>query len=234
MIAWAAEHYQEVYAVGFWNERLDHLKQHLDLRTEFELSIVLKIHPATLGHIRSQLRPPSVANAIKILDKNGYVLTRDLFIRVLPQATQAAISHADRRRSLPLGLTGLRTCGWCSCVVNSENPSFQIDWIAALDHLKTTAKLSTEVQLAKLLQINAPALAQIRSGSRAFPAHAKINLLAELGIELDEEVLLIVFSEEIQSAVRETRGHGIVRLGPNEQDPNRGKDLDIPTPGVPE
>lgn len=219
--------------MGFWNERLDYLKQQLELRSEFELAIVLKIHPATLGHIRSQLRPPSVANAVKILDKSGYVLTRDLFIRVLPQATQAAISRADRRRALTLGLAGLRTCAWCSCVVDSEKPSFQIDWIAALDQLKLTANLSTESQLAKLLQINAPALAQIRSGSRALPAHAKINVLAELGIDLDEEVLLVVLSEEIQSAVRDTRGHGIVKVGPNEQDPNRGMDLDIPTPGVP-
>lgn len=214
--------------MNFWNARLDQIRQRFELRSELELSITLRMHPASVAHIRSGLRAPSVANAIRILDKSGYVLTRDLFVRVLPQQARVAIAKADRRRALDMGLVKLQTQPWVASQRAADGLT-SIDWVAAINELKVKLKIRTEVELAKHLEINSPALAQIRQGSRALPATAKINLLAELGIELDDEALLLALSEDIQMAVlRDTSAHGLVNIRQGEQDPNKGFDLDIP------
>jgi transcriptional regulator with XRE-family HTH domain len=212
--------------MNFWNARLDELKLKFSLRSELELAILLKMHPAALGHIRSNLRPPSTATAIRILDKSGYVLTRNLFLKLLPNKLQSTVSKAERDRGLNMGMANLQTQKWLQA--KAEGNITKIDWIEAIDQLKELKSLKTDVKLAELLEISAPAVAQIRKGKRPLPVTAKIILLAQLGIELDEEALKLTMAEDLQSAVIESSTKSLVKIPSGEPDPNQGYDMNIP------
>nr|WP_314899651.1 hypothetical protein [uncultured Deefgea sp.] len=213
--------------MDFWNARLDELKNKFSLRSELELAILLKMHPAALGHIRSNLRAPSPASAIRILDKSGYALTRDLLLKLLPSRFQSTVSKMERGRGLEMGMEHLQTQKLLFQAQAEANLP-KIDWVEALNQLKDLKALKTDAKLAELLEISAPAITQIRKGKRPLPVTAKIILLAQLGIELDEEALILTMAEDVQSAVIESSTKSLVKIPSGDPDPNQGCDLNIP------
>ena len=190
-----------------WSERLDQIKLQFGLKSEFELAVMLSIHPTSLTHIRTGGRFPSVPNAVKILDKCGYALTRDVFLGLLHKTEKAAFIKAERKRALNLSSHRAEIEKWFNALIKQEH----VDWIDMLNRLKVQSKLTTEASLAKLLEIPASTLAVVRSGKRQLPTAAKINVFTELGVPLSEESLLLSFPADLVDAVIATQ-HGLSQV----------------------
>ncbi len=204
--------------MDFWNRTLNEIRDQLGLKTEFELAVALGLHPAALGHLRSQARLPSPKTAIKILDRRGYTITKKVLAGILPKSAQKAIVRAERRRAIDIGIRILKDQPWLlSAATKHTKPT--IDWIKALDELKAAVKPNSDAQLAKLIEINAPALSQVRAGTRSLTTAAKISILTELGIDLDEDALLAVIPQDLCDTLLCTVHKGLVRSSPNETDP---------------
>lgn len=88
---------------NYWNRRLNDLKERFGLESEVELSSAVGISPAMLGHVRSGRRSLPVPARARLLDKLGYVLTRDLLLRLLPNDVSQTIADIDNKRLLPPG-----------------------------------------------------------------------------------------------------------------------------------
>lgn len=82
----------------WWVQRLNELKLRLAL-SEVGMARRLEISPAMLGHVRAGRRPLPVPARIRLLDALGYVLTRDLLLRLLPDDVRAAVRAADNGRA---------------------------------------------------------------------------------------------------------------------------------------
>lgn len=82
---------------------MDELKAKLEL-TDVALSRRVEISPAMLAHVRAGRRPLPPASRIRLLDALGYVMTRDLLLRLLPAELRSAIESVDNRRAEFLGV----------------------------------------------------------------------------------------------------------------------------------
>lgn len=193
--------------MNFWSERLNQIKNQFGLQSEFEVAVMLSIHPTLLSRIRKGGLPPSATSSLKILDKCGYAVTRDVFVDLLRKTEKAAFLKAERRRALNLSANNAEVEKWFSVLIGKE----QINWLDLLNRLKQQGKLTTEASLANLLAIPGSTLAEVRSGRRQLPTAAKLNLLTELGVPLSEEALILAFPEKLIKAVKATQ-HGLTQV----------------------
>ena len=184
-----------------WNSILDDIKHRLQLKTENELSHNLNISPSILGHIRSGIRRPSVDVACKLIDREGFVLTRDLFLALLPEKAQKAFIESEQRR-MSDSFAAAESERMYSSIIDEAG---EIDWNKALDTLKDRLALQTEKQLAAAIETSPTALGYVRSGSRPLTSNSKMRLLLSLGITLNKQALEKVVSPELGAAIRDDR-----------------------------
>lgn len=85
----------------YWNRQLDSLKESSSLSSEVELSLVIGLSPAMLAHVRSGRRPLPFPAKAKLLDRLGYILTRDLMLRLLPDDAARTVIEIDNARLKP-------------------------------------------------------------------------------------------------------------------------------------
>lgn len=91
--------------------RLDELKDKLDLKSDVELSFELRIGAGMLSHIRSGRRPVPVGIGADILHRLGYVVDRDLLIKLLSSDARATIRRIDREVENRSHLLGMVSSG---------------------------------------------------------------------------------------------------------------------------
>ena len=180
-----------------WADVFNAVKERHSLMSEYELGFHLGIPPATLSHIRTGLRRPSVAVACKILDKAGYALTRDMFLAMLPQTAVDAFLKAERKRMLS-AFQRERSNAQYQAILGENG---EVDWILGLDTLKSKKKLSADKELALLLDTPTTRISDIRNGVRPMMMSTKLNLLTALGIALDAKTLAKVVPSDIEEAV---------------------------------
>lgn len=82
----------------YWNRQLDNLKRSSQLSTEVELSLLIGLSPAMLAHVRTGRRPLPFPAKAKLLDRLGYILTRDLMLRLLPDDAARTVIDIDNAR----------------------------------------------------------------------------------------------------------------------------------------
>lgn len=74
----------------WWIQRVDALKRQSRL-SDVALAKRLDISPAMLAHVRSGRRALPLQGRLRLLDALGYVVTRDLFLRILPEDVRSAV-----------------------------------------------------------------------------------------------------------------------------------------------
>ncbi|MDC8785996.1 helix-turn-helix domain-containing protein [Roseateles koreensis] len=74
----------------WWIQRIEGLKQQAKL-SDVALAKRLDISPAMLAHVRVGRRALPLQARLRLLDALGYVITRDLLLRVLPEEVRAAV-----------------------------------------------------------------------------------------------------------------------------------------------
>lgn len=84
----------------WWIQKIELLKRNSGL-SDVTLAKRLDISPAMLAHVRVGRRSPPLQARIRLLDALGYVITRDMFLRLLTDevrsaaiATNAALTEA--------------------------------------------------------------------------------------------------------------------------------------------
>lgn len=74
----------------WWQEKIDVVKRQSRL-SDVALAKRLDISPAMLAHVRVGRRALPLQARLRLLDALGYVITRDLLLRVLPDEVRSAI-----------------------------------------------------------------------------------------------------------------------------------------------
>lgn len=74
----------------WWIQRLEELKRQTRL-SDVALAKRLDISPAMLAHVRSGRRALPLQGRVRLLDALGYVVTRDLLLRILPEEVRSAV-----------------------------------------------------------------------------------------------------------------------------------------------
>jgi len=74
----------------WWIQKIERYKQQSKL-SDVALSKRLDISPAMLAHVRFGRRVLPIQARLRLLHALGYVITRDLLLRVLPEDLRAAI-----------------------------------------------------------------------------------------------------------------------------------------------
>lgn len=74
----------------WWIQKIERYKQQSKL-SDVALAKRLDISPAMLAHVRVGRRVLPIQARLRLLDALGYVITRDLLLRVLPEEVRAAI-----------------------------------------------------------------------------------------------------------------------------------------------
>lgn len=74
----------------WWVQKIEGLKQQAKL-SDVALAKRLDISPAMLAHVRVGRRALPLQARLRLLDALGYVITRDLLLRVLPEEVRSAI-----------------------------------------------------------------------------------------------------------------------------------------------
>lgn len=74
----------------WWIEKIEGLKRASRL-SDVTLARRLDISPAMLAHVRMGRRALPLHARLRLLDALGYVITRDLLLRVLPDEVRSAI-----------------------------------------------------------------------------------------------------------------------------------------------
>jgi hypothetical protein len=74
----------------WWIEKIEGLKRDSRL-SDVTLARRLDISPAMLAHVRMGRRALPLHARLRLLDALGYVITRDLLLRVLPNEVRSAI-----------------------------------------------------------------------------------------------------------------------------------------------
>ena len=85
----------------FWNRKLDELKDSRSLKSEVQLSGIVGLSQAMLGHVRAGRRPLPLSAKAKRLDSLGYVFTRNIMLRLMPEEVAKDIMQFDNNRLLP-------------------------------------------------------------------------------------------------------------------------------------
>lgn len=78
----------------WWIDKLDRLKRESGL-SDVALAKRLDISPAMLAHVRVGRRALPLQSRIRLLDAVGYVITRDVFLRLVPEEVRAALVAAN-------------------------------------------------------------------------------------------------------------------------------------------
>jgi len=180
-----------------WNDVFDSVKKRHSLMSEFELAFHFGIPAPTISAIRSGTRRPSPAMVIRILDKAGYALTRDLFLSLLPPPASQSYLKWERKRMLA-SFKSRQDIDRLQAILDING---KIDWNIALDLLKDTKNLSTDKQLVPLIKSTTSGISAFRKGIRPMAMESKINLLICLGIPLDASTLEKVAPKEIEEAI---------------------------------
>lgn len=74
----------------WWIQKIERYKQQSKL-SDVALAKRLDISPAMLAHVRVGRRALPIQARLRLLDALGYVITRDLLLRVLPEDLRAAM-----------------------------------------------------------------------------------------------------------------------------------------------
>lgn len=74
----------------WWIQRIEGLKRQSKL-SDVALAKRLDISPAMLAHVRGGRRALPLQARLRLLDALGYVITRDLLLRVLPEDVRSAV-----------------------------------------------------------------------------------------------------------------------------------------------
>jgi len=81
-----------------WIARLDALKVKYNLSTEVQLSLLVGVGQSMLGHIRSGRKSIPMPTKLRILDKLGYAMTREVILSVLPDESRKVVIEIDNSR----------------------------------------------------------------------------------------------------------------------------------------
>ena len=93
----------------WWIQKIESFKQ-LSRLTDVTVAKRLDISPAMLAHVRSGRRALPLQARMRLLDALGYVITRDLLLRILPGEIRSAVidtnaavteAHYDSRNAEP-------------------------------------------------------------------------------------------------------------------------------------
>jgi len=74
----------------WWIRQLEDFRQRSKL-TDVAIAKRLDISPAMLAHVRMGRRALPIHGRVRLLDALGYVVTRDLLLRVLPEELRSAV-----------------------------------------------------------------------------------------------------------------------------------------------
>ncbi|WP_425953295.1 hypothetical protein [Ralstonia pseudosolanacearum] len=85
---------------------------------------------------------------------------------------------------------------------SSGNPASEIDWICAMESLRTQNAWG-DADLSAAISLSTSMINQCRSGRRPLPPSARIRVLSHLGFEITRDRLLSVVPDEIREAVLE-------------------------------
>lgn len=81
-----------------WIDRLDELKHRLQLRTEAQLAAELGVSAVVLAQARMGKQPLPLKGKVRLLDRLGYEMTRDIVLELLPEEVRNQIKEIDVRR----------------------------------------------------------------------------------------------------------------------------------------
>jgi hypothetical protein len=87
----------------YWSQKLDELKQQLKLTTDVELSFALRVGTGMLSHIRKGRCPVPIAIGADILHRLGYVIDRELLVRLMSRDAREMIAKIDEETGHPGG-----------------------------------------------------------------------------------------------------------------------------------
>lgn len=179
--------------IEFWNKKLDELRSHANLISEVKLGLEIGISPAMLAHVRSGRRNLPLPARIRLLDKLGYSLTRDLLIRMLPEDDVRELVAFESRLLKPDNYTDPSNEKLDLPPLESGKHDF---WNLKLDALKASSGLLKEIELADRIKVNPALLTHVRAGRRKLPIAAKLKLLDRLGYNLTRNLVLRALPEE--------------------------------------
>ena len=84
---------------SFWLKALNSLKEKLDLDEDYQVSSILCIHPTELSKFKNSDHELSSSAKYALLDKLGYLITRNSMFYVLPTKLREKLIKFDNERA---------------------------------------------------------------------------------------------------------------------------------------
>lgn len=81
----------------YWNSRIDDLKERFKLNTDVKTARLLSVSPTMLANVRSGHTPIPIGLKFTILDKLGYLWTRERLLLLVPPDIRERVVRANNQ-----------------------------------------------------------------------------------------------------------------------------------------